>query len=167
MAETKNLNGKAGIEKIKSLTESKTCLFCTYTDSYNFESRPMTTMGVDENGTMWYLCSKDSDIAKQVEKQSNVDILYADTGSNDYLALKGKGTVGRDQAAIDKYWSAFAKAYFDDGKDDSNIRTIKVEPDRGHYWESKDGKIISLAKILITAATGAKLDEARMGDIKV
>lgn len=166
MSETKNLNGKAGIEKIRSLTEGKVCMFSTYTDEYSTESRPMTVLGVDDEGAMWFLCDEESDIAKQAAAQPNVDLLYADISSNDYLAVKGNATVTRDQAAIDKYWSAFAKAYFE-GKDDPRIRTVKVEPSKGHYWESKDGKILSLAKILITAATGAKLDEARVGDIKV
>jgi len=167
MGETKNLSGTEGIEKLKSLAEGKICFFLTYSGEYSAESRPMTVMGVGDDGALWFFCPESSDTAKQTRAQSKVDVLVADTGSYDYLVLKGKGTVGRDSAAIDKFWSPLAGAYFEKGKEDPELRTVRVEPDEAHYWESKNGKIVSLVKILFAAATGTAPDEGRQGDIKV
>ena len=167
MGETKNLSGAEGIKKLRSLAEGKTCFFVTYSGEYNAESRPMTIMGVDDGGALWFFCPESSDTAKQTKAQSKVDVLMADSGSYDYLVIKGNAVVGKDTAAIEKYWSPLAGAYFEKGKEDPELRTIRVEPDEAHYWESKNGKIISLVKILFAAATSTAPDEGRRGDIKV
>lgn len=167
MSETKNISGSEALEKLKSLAESKTCFLVTYSGEFSAEARPMTVMGVDDVGALWFFCPESSDTAKQTKAQSKVDVLVADSGSYDYLVLKGKGTVGRDTTAIEKYWSPLAGAYFEKGKEDPELATVKVEPEEAHYWESKNGKIVSLAKILFAAATGTAPDEGRQGEIKV
>lgn len=167
MGETRNISGSEAVEKLKSLAEGKTCFYVTYSGEYNSSARPMTIMGVDDDGTLLFFCPQTSDTARQTAANANVQILMADTGSYDYLVVTGKGIVGRDRGAIEKFWSPLAGAYFENGKDDPELSTVRVTPKEAHYWESKDGKIISLAKILFAAATGTAPDEGRQGDIKV
>jgi hypothetical protein len=45
---------------------------------------------------------------------------------------------------------------------------VKVDPEEGHYWDEKDGKLISIIKTGIAALTGTKgLDGSLQGDIKL
>jgi len=37
---------------------------------------------------------------------------------------------------IDQLWNAFAKAWFQEGKDDPNISVIKIIPDEAYYWDT-------------------------------
>src|SRR5690606_11155463 len=93
--------------------------------------RPMAVQEVDEEGTLWFLSSSDSD--------KNLD-----------LQLSGRARVHRDRALIDKHWTKFAEAWFD-GKDDPRITVIAVQPESGHYWATENGKIVASAKLLLGA----------------
>jgi hypothetical protein len=47
------------------------------------------------------------------------------------------------------------------------IRLIKVTPEDIRYWETKDNKIVTFAKVLWTAVTGNKTDIGHEGKIDV
>ncbi|MBE2226379.1 MAG: pyridoxamine 5'-phosphate oxidase family protein [Ignavibacteria bacterium] len=165
MGEIKNYSGSGAIEKLKDLTEGKFCMFCTYSGE-NMETRPMTTLGIDEDGCLYFFVKGNSTLVSQSEKNSKVDLLYAVGNGDSFTAIKGKAERSSDKTLVEKYWTPFAGAYFEN-ENDPTLVLIKVEPGDVHYWEAKDGKIISMAKILITAVTGEKTDEGRQGDIEV
>ena len=57
------------------------------------------------------------------------------------------------------------KTWFPDGKDDANLTLICVCPEKVHYWDVKDGKLVAMAKILVGAVTGNPKDIGIEGDL--
>jgi hypothetical protein len=61
----------------------------------------------------------------------------------------------------------FLKTWFNDGKEDKDISLLRVRPEEGHYWDTKNNKVVSLAKIAIGALTGKTMDDSVEGKIEV
>ena len=63
-------------------------------------------------------------------------------------------------------WSAIAKTWFNEGYDDPELTLLKIVPEDGYYWDSKDGRIVSLFKMVAGAITGKEMNTSIEGDIK-
>lgn len=166
MGEIKNLERNEAFEKLKSLTENKSCFLSTYENAYSLSTRPMMTQSLEDNGTLWFFTGRDSEKVRNLKTNDSIELHYTDTSKNSFLFVKGKGTVKRDAAMIKKLWSDFAKAWFE-GPDDPNLTLIEVKPSDAYYWDTKHGKIVSNLKIVFSAVTGAKMDDGREGAIEV
>jgi general stress protein 26 len=96
-----------------------------------------------------------------------VQLFFLNTAKYEFLSVYGEATITRDRAKIDELWTDIAKAWFEQGKDDPRVTVIKVAPAEGYYWDTKDGKLVSLLKIAASAVTGKTLQEGVEGTIAV
>ncbi len=168
MGEIKDLSHSEAIKKLKELAEDiNICMFCTKTNSLPFETRPMGTQKVDENGTFWFFSAVDSDKNSEIKNDQDVQLLYAKVSDSHYLSVSGKATISKDKAKINELWNKMAEAWFKGGKDDPNLTVIRVEPTNAHYWDTVNGKMISLIKIAVSAISGKRMDGGIEGDIKI
>ena len=58
------------------------------------------------------------------------------------------------------------EAWFD-GKDDPNIRLLKLTPEEAHYWDSGKNKLVTFLKMATSAITGIKTDVGKEGDLNI
>jgi general stress protein 26 len=165
MESKKNLKGAEAIEKIKELAND-ICLFCTY-ENDEIISRPMSTQLIDDNGTFWFLSRKDSNKNHQVSDNKKVYLMYLDTGKQHYLSLSGTAEILYDKNKIEELWTPIAKAWFTEGKNDPEISILKVTPHEGHYWDTKNGKLVSMIKIAAAAILGNEMDGGVDGDVRL
>lgn len=165
MGQTKDLQTEEGKKKIKELIDDiKTCMFCTTTGELPFNTRPMATVDVDEQGNLWFLSNVESNKNDEIKDDDQVQLIYAKGGDSHFLSVSGKAFILKDQVKIDEYWNMFAKAWFD-GKRDPDISLIKVVPDSAYYWDTFHGKMVSLFKIAISSVSGKKMDDGVEGKI--
>ncbi|HEX5026340.1 MAG TPA: pyridoxamine 5'-phosphate oxidase family protein [Agriterribacter sp.] len=166
MGDMKNLSGDAAVEKLKQIAENATCLFCTH-NVEEIVSRPMSTMGIEEDGTLWFFSSRHSAKNIQIGKESKVYLMYADSSKQHYLSLTAHAQVVKDPQKIDELWTPLAKGWFEEGKNDPDLTLLKVRPDEGHYWDTKNGKLVSLLKIAGAALTRINTDAGVEGSMKL
>jgi len=166
MENKQHLAGNKAIEKIKELAEDNICMFCTY-ENNRIISRPMSTQRIDDDGSIWFLSRKDSNKNMQIADNHEIYLMYLDTGKQHYLSLNGTGRILYDRDLISDLWKPIAKAWFTEGKDDPEITVIKVSPDEGHYWDTRNGKLVSMIKIAAAAIMGNEMDGGVDGDIRV
>lgn len=165
MAQTKDLQNEEGKKKIKELVDDiKTCMFCTKTNELPFNTRPMATVDVDEQGNLWFMSNVESNKNDEIKDDDQVQLIYAKGGDSHFLSVSGKAFILKDQAKIDEYWNMFAKAWFD-GKKDPNISLIKIVPDTAYYWDTVHGKMVSLFKIAVSSVSGKSMDDGVEGKI--
>lgn len=154
-----DLAGAEAGQKIKDIAgDARMCMFSTDLTQFPGDTRPMAIQEVDDDGTVWFISSSESEKNRDIARGPRVVLTFQNDDKSSYLSLSGKASVHTDKATIDKYWTAFAKAWFD-GKDDPRVTVISVKPERGHYWETKSGKVIAMAKMTLTAITGSKMDD--------
>lgn len=164
MGETKNLVSAAAIEKMKELANNKICMFCTRQNG-EIITRPMDAQQVDDEGNLWFMSRRGSDKNNQVDADNWVYLLFMDTGKQHYLSLTGRAEILVDKKKTEEIWDSFAKAWFKGGKDDPEITLLKVVPQDGHYWDTKNGSFISLMKIALATVSGKEMDGGIEGDL--
>jgi len=164
----KNLTQQEAIEKFKEIVKHEsTCLFTTRLNEVPLTTRPMSVKKVCDQGNFWFLSASDSDKNKEVEFDERVQLFISNTSNYEFLSVYGKASISRDRQKIEELWSDIAKAWFPQGKDDPRVTVIKVIPEEGFYWDTKDGKLVSIIKILASAVSGKTLQEGVEGTISV
>jgi len=168
MGEYKDLANQDGIKKLKELAEDiSVCMFCTHSEEHLFETRPMGTQKIDDDGNFWFLSAVNSDKTFEIKNDSDVQLIYSKVSDSHYLSVSGKATISKDRQKIEELWNKLAEAWFKGGKDDPNLSVIKVAPTDAYYWDTKNGKMVSLIKIAISAVSGKQMDGGVEGKISV
>ena len=163
-----NISRRDANEKIKELAKkADVCLFTTSLTSLPLTTRPMSTRDVDDDGCIWFFSREGSKKNQEIALDNRVQLFYSNFSSSEYMSLYGKVSVIKDGAKAKELWSAIAKTWFNEGYDDPELTLLKVEPEDGYYWDTKDGKVISLIKMVTGAITGKELDLGIEGKIKV
>ena len=168
MGKTKNLHNEEAKEKLKALVKDITfCMFCTKVTGMPFQTRPMATTDVDDEGNLWFFSGKDSNKNYEVKTDDHVQLIYAKGSNSHFLSISGKAKIIADRKKIDELWNPLVKAWFPGGKDDPDLRLIKVIPDEAYYWDTAHGKMVSLLKIVTSAVTGNTKDDGVEGKISL
>lgn len=163
-----NLNNKEAVEKLITLVKSiNVAIFCTELTKTPLQSRPMSVQDVDDEGNLWFISSATSNKNFEILKDDQVQLFFANKSTSEYLSIYGNATIYTDQQKIDELWSPVAKAWFEEGKKDPKVTVIKVTPSDAYYWDTKDGKIISLIKMAGSAIFGNTADIGVEGKLKL
>ncbi|MES2604010.1 MAG: pyridoxamine 5'-phosphate oxidase family protein [Pseudomonadota bacterium] len=162
-----DLQGATAIAKIRELAEGHTCFFCTtLTPAAATGARPMSVLQVDEQGSLWFMSSKDSVKNQELQNDSEVKLYFQGSQHSDFLELHGYATVSTDKAKIKELWKPIIKTWFTEGIDDPRITVIQVTPTDGYYWDTKHNQAIAGMKMLIGAAIGKTLDDSVEGTLR-
>jgi len=162
-----NISRQEANEKIKELAKkADVCMFTTSLTKLPLITRPMSTRDVDNDGSIWFFSRDGSDKNLEISADNRVQLFYSNFSSSEYMSLYGKATILRDPGKAKELWSAIAKTWFNEGYDDPELTLIKVEPEDGYYWDTKDGKVISLMKMVAGAISGKEFDLGVEGKIK-
>ncbi len=166
MAGIQDLSRKEANEKIKELAKkADTCLFTTSLTTLPLTTRPMSTRDVDEDGCIWFFSRQDSSKNKEIAADDRVQLFYSNFSSSEYLSVYGRATIIRDEKKAKELWSAIAKTWFNKGYDDPELTLLKIEPQESYYWDTKDGKVVTLIKMVAGAITGKEFDLGVEGKI--
>jgi general stress protein 26 len=168
MRDIQNLTGAEGIQKIKDLAmDVKVCMFCTKANDLPFETRPMSTQEVDDQGNVWFLSCEDTSKIEDIKQDEAVQLVYSNLGSSTFLTVYGHADVMKDKKKAEELWSPIAKAWVKGGADDPNLVIIRVRPESGYYWNNKHGKVVAMFKIAASLVTNKTMDDGIEGGLKV
>lgn len=164
-----NLNNAEAIAKLKELAKDiDIALFCTNLKTNDgATSRPMSTQGVDDDGTIWFFSAADSDKNNEIIQDKNVQLFYSNPGNMNFMVVNGTAEILFDKNKIDELWSPLVKTWFQGGKEDPNLSLIKVTPVTAYYWDTKGSKMINFFKMIASIATGKTLVDAEEGALNV
>ena len=151
-------NREEAIEKLNELTRDISIAMLTTIDGGVLRSRPMDTQKTDFDGTLWFLTGADTHKDDEIKKDNRVNVSYAAPDDNKYVSVSGTAEILRDQAKINELWSPVHKAWFPEGKDDPNIRVIKINVEQAEYWDSSSSTFVQVAGFLKALVTGEQAD---------
>ena len=114
-------------------------------------SRPLGTQQVEFDGDLWFATAADSEKVAEIRANPQVNVAYASAGKNTYVSVSGKASIVADRAKIEALWSPPMKIFFPEGKDDPNLRLIRVRAESAEYWDGP-GTVIGKALYLLVAA---------------
>ena len=164
----KNLDQKEALKKFKKLAEEiRICMFITNSDGELDHTRPMSTIEVEEDGSLWFFTDIRSIKVEEVASDREVHLTYAHPGKESYMDVRGTAKVVTDKQQIKDKWSPIVKAWFPDGVDDPNIALLKVQPNQCYYWDSETGKMIQFLKMAVSAIAGKRLADGKEGKLSL
>ena len=160
-----DLQGADAVRKVRELAEkAEICFFCTDIATRGSSgARPMAVQKVDDEGHLWFLSADDSHKNEELSLDPIVHLYFQASAHSGFLALSGVASASRDQAKIEELWKPVMKTWFTEGVEDPRITVLKVTPQEGYYWDTKHGKAVAAAKMLIGAAIGKTLDDSIEG----
>lgn len=164
-----NLKQQEAIAKLQKMVDKiDVGMLCTYPGTTSYvHAIPMSRQEVDEEGNIWYLFSAESDTFKNLQQNPKVSVLFSHVGDYSFLSIDGLGEISQDKQRIEKYWNKFVEAWFEKGKEDLNIRLLKVKVSDAHYWDTKTNKLVTLFKLATSALSGERIDIGREGDLNL
>ena len=163
----KNLQSREALDKFKELVNDiNVCMFITNNNEME-HTRPMATIEVDEEGTLWFFTDIRSIKVDEVERDQRVHLVYSHPGKHSYLNVWGQAELITDRQQIVDKWSPIVKAWFPDGAGDPNLALLKVRPEDAYYWDSETGRMVQFLKMAAAVITGKKLAEGAQGGLKL
>lgn len=164
----KNLDQKEALKKFKKLAEEiRVCMFITNADGGLDHTRPMSTIEVEEDGSLWFFTDIRSIKVEEVATEKQVHLTYAHPGKESYMDVRGTAKIVTDKQQIKDKWSPIVKAWFPDGADDPNIALLKVQPYHCYYWDAETGKMIQVLKMAVSAIAGKRLADGKEGKLSL
>ena len=155
------------MKKIKELADAADiCLFATNLTELPLSARPMSRQQIDDDGTLWFFSEKDSHKNQHIEQDNRVQLFFSNRNSSEYLSIYGSAEIIKDAAKAKELWSPMAKTWFNGGPEDPSLTIIKVVPQDGYYWDTKDGKLVTLLKIAAGTIMGKEIDGSLEGKVK-
>ncbi|MEP2775602.1 MAG: pyridoxamine 5'-phosphate oxidase family protein [Luteolibacter sp.] len=168
MSDTKNLIADEAVSKLQELVEnSRTCMFATQLEKAPFHVIPMRVQEADYEGNLWFFSSKDSTHNAQINADPRVQLIFANSPDMEFMTVFGTASISTDKEQIDRLWDAMVGSWFDGGKDDPNVSLIRVQPALAHYWDTEDGKLVTMTKMLTRAVTGSDIDPGVEGNLSI
>ena len=149
---------KESIEKLNELIKDIQTAMLTTSDGGVLRSRPMATQEITEDGELFFLTGADTHKDAEIKKDNRVNISYAAPSDNSYVSVSGTGEILNDRAKIEELWNPIYKAWFPEGKDDPNIRVLKVNIEQAEYWDSSSSTFVQIAGFLKALVTGTRAE---------
>ncbi len=131
-------------------------------------SRPLGTQEVEFDGDLWFATGADSAKVAEIAANPYVNVSYASTSANTFVSVSGRAEVLHDRAKADALWSPAMKLFFPGGKDDPNLRLVRVHAETAEYWDGPGTIVGKALHFLLTAVTDepASLSENELIDLR-
>lgn len=110
-------------------------MITTVTPDGALHSRPMVTLKFDEEGSLWFVTSVDSENAQDLAEEHAVNVSYADVQQHRYVSVTGSASLTHDREKAEKLWRDSLKAYFPAGPDDENLSILQVRIETAEFWD--------------------------------
>jgi general stress protein 26 len=122
-------------------------------------SRPMSSNGdIDHDGDLWFFTNASSHKVTEVAQTPKVNVSFADPDNQRYVSITGVAQLIRDRQKIDELWRPEFKLWFPKGKDDPDVALLKVNLEKGEYWDSPASTIGYALSFVSSLITGKQPD---------
>lgn len=125
-------------------------------DGNKLRARPMSAYLARDENMIYFLTGARHHKDEEIARNPQVNLSFADAGSQTYVSLTGTAAVSNDRNKIRDLFTTTAKAWWDSAED-PNIRLLKITPDDAEFWDSP-GTVVSYVKMAAAAVTGTRPD---------
>lgn len=160
MQDQGQLQDRKAIDKLKEIVKHNSlCMMVTDVGQYPGHTRPMAVAEVDDSGAFWFLTLRNTAKFAELTLDPRMSLYFADPSHQEFLTVHGQVEVLNDIARKKELWSPLAGAWVLDGVENPDLRILKMTPDGGYYWDTKDGKLLAGIKIAVALVTGKTNDD--------
>lgn len=114
---------------------------------------PMSHTADPDAAALWFITAAGTHLVEQCESAAQ-DALHCIASGDDklYARLEGRLELSRDEAKLDEIWNPVAASWFEGGRDDPDIRLLKLALTSAEVWTTTGGVgfLYELAKNKVT-----------------
>lgn len=125
---------------------------------------PMSPYADAEENAIWFITAQGTDLTKAAEEGAPANLCVSDASHHIYANVDGMVRVVEDRKKLDELWNTVADAWFEDGKDDKDLRLVRMTPRDAEVWAT-DGAAVFLFEIAKAQLTDRKPDMGQHGRI--
>lgn len=126
-------------------------------------SRPLTTLDLEFDGTLWFLVAADSRLVQDLQRHPEINLTYSAPDAGNYVSVSGTARTLHDPERARELWTPVASIWFEQGPDDPNLVILRVEVQRAEYWDAAAGKVERLLGFVRASLTH---DPSALGEHK-
>jgi general stress protein 26 len=149
--------------KLWSMIKGIRVAMLTSWDGQRMHARPMHGYQEGFEGELWFFTRLDSGKTHEVMRFDQVNLAYADTGSNTYVSVAGRAEIVLDRETTKRFWNPHVSAWFPKGLDDPDLALIKVTAEGAEYWDSTSSSMRYFWEVATANLTGR---EPQVGENK-
>src|SRR4051812_19695233 len=99
------------LARLKELIEDiKVGMLTTADADGTLRSRPLQTVGVEEDCTLWFFTSQSAPKVNEAEADAGrVNVSYASPAKQDYVSISGRATLVRDREKMRKLYTKWVE----------------------------------------------------------
>jgi general stress protein 26 len=145
------------------IREIGVALLTTVNRDGHFHTRPVQTLQVDADETLWFFTDWSSPKVDEVHHDMRVSLGYADPAKNTYVAVSGAGSLHRDPQKAKELWSIEQRAFYPKGPEDERLALLRVQIEKAEYWiaPGRVSYLVATAKAAVTGTPAGVIGENR------
>ena len=116
-------------------------------------SRPVQTLRVESDRTLWFFTDWGSHKVTQVAHDERVNLGFADLSRNIFVVVSGTASLLRDPDKARELWTVEQLAYYPEGPEDTRLALVRVQIERAEYWLAP-GRVSYLVAAARAVTTG-------------
>lgn len=142
------------------------CMLTTHAPG-GMSSRPLQTLGVDDDATLWFFTSRDSDKISEIRADPRVCLTYANSAERVFVALSGEAAIVDDRVRTAALWRPAQRIFFPHGPDDPSLTLVRVEPDAATVWDGNEPLLGMMRKFGKAVLSGEASDLGTVDEVAV
>ncbi|HWH27152.1 MAG TPA: pyridoxamine 5'-phosphate oxidase family protein [Pseudolysinimonas sp.] len=107
----------------------------TRSSGHALHSRPLAILDPENfTNTLFFFTEDPSPKTADIAHHPEVNVAVGD--GKGHLSFSGTGSVVRDAALIEKFWSPWAESWFDSGPTDPRVALLRVDVSTVEIWDA-------------------------------
>ena len=147
------------------LSKARFVMLTTMDEDGGIYSCPMTLQQATAEGSLWFFTSTTTPTARAIERDPRAAVALM--GDDDfYVSVYGSASLVNDRARMRELWDTMVKAWFPQGVEDPHLTLVRLDIERGEYWDADQNAMMKMFEIGKALATGRRPNVGAKGTIE-
>lgn len=137
-------------------------------DKPGANNQPMTAFRDEETAAIWFFTRTDVEMVRDVGEGQDAVFTYGSKDQQVWASLRGRLSVQRDIAVIERHWNPIVAAWYPEGMEDPHLTLLRFDGVEGRIWVSQTGALgffyqVAKANLTKTTPDAGGVAEVRLG----
>jgi len=147
------------------LSKARFVMLTTLDADGGFYSCPMTLQQATDEAVLWFFTSTTTPTARNIERDPRIGVALMDDDGF-YVSVYGTASLVNDRDKMRELWDAMVKAWFPQGVEDPHLTLLRLDVERGEYWDSDQNAMLKMFAVAKGLAKGERPDVGTKGKIE-
>ena len=147
------------------LSKARFVMLTTMDEDGGIYSCPMTLQQATDEGALWFFTSTTTPTARAIARDPRAAISLMGDDSF-YVSVYGSASLVDDRAKMRELWDTMVKAWFPQGVEDPHLTLVRLDIERGEYWDSDQNSMMKMFEIGKALAAGRRPKIGEKGTIE-